>query len=346
MNKCLPNHWPLPVLLLVIVTVVVVPPTMAQPGPAPPDPFQPAPQQLTSFDVPEGGVDELGDFLIRLLRFRPTSLEQQLEFRRNGPRAIREAAERIVQLDTEKTSPAYRMATGILLQERVGAIPRASAEEQESILDEIRDHFTQHGVGPRDIGLAMAAAQGLERGRNKELAYTAYQSFGEIFAASADPSVAGFGKMMGGAARRLNLIGNTIEIQGQTVDGEPFDLESYRGKVVLVHFWATWCGACRAEFPNVKRLYEQYQEDGFEVVGISLDEDRRTLDKYLANEEIPWITLHEQGGDGRHPAANYYGVMGIPAMFLVDRSGEVISLHARGQELTRLLATELPGSSG
>ena len=83
MNKCLPNHWPLSVLLLVIVTVVMVPLTMAQPGPAPPDP----PQQLTSFDVPEGGVDELGDFLIRLLRFRPTSLEQQLEFRRNGPRA-------------------------------------------------------------------------------------------------------------------------------------------------------------------------------------------------------------------------------------------------------------------
>ena len=95
----------------------------------------------------------------------------------------------------------------------------------------------------------------------------------------------------------------------------------------------------------MKRVYKEYQDDGFEVVGISLDEDRAALERFLVDEHIPWITLHEQGGNGRHPAADQYGVIGIPAMFLVGKSGEVISLNARGQELARLLAIELRGGN-
>jgi thiol-disulfide isomerase/thioredoxin len=106
--------------------------------------------------------------------------------------------------------------------------------------------------------------------------------------------------------------------------------------VVLVDFWATWCGPCLGELPNVREKYHQYHDKGFEVVGISLDRDRQALEKFLADEQNPWITLHD--GDWKDNAvASYYGVMGIPTVILVDKEGKVVSIRARGPELGKQL---------
>jgi thiol-disulfide isomerase/thioredoxin len=129
-------------------------------------------------------------------------------------------------------------------------------------------------------------------------------------------------------------------LQGTKVNGEKFDIASLKGKVVLVDFWATWCGPCIAEFPNIKKNYDTYNSQGFEVVGISLDQDRTKLETYLEEKQVPWITLHEKGVGGQNPVALQYGIFGIPAMFLVGRDGTVISTHARGPELTALLEKE------
>jgi thiol-disulfide isomerase/thioredoxin len=104
---------------------------------------------------------------------------------------------------------------------------------------------------------------------------------------------------------------------------------------VLVDFWATWCGPCIAEIPNVLEQYEKYHDKGFEVVGVSLDQDREALEKFVAEQKIPWPILFEkpEGEGWQHPLATFYGITGIPTVVLIGRDGKVITLDARGEKL-------------
>jgi thiol-disulfide isomerase/thioredoxin len=146
--------------------------------------------------------------------------------------------------------------------------------------------------------------------------------------------------MLEGIARRMGLPGNQMLVQGTLLDGTSFDWANYRGKVVLVDFWATWCGPCRAEVPNVLKLYQAYHDKGFDVVGISLDEKPEDAQTYIQQTGIPWATLFSQNENERgweNPLAIYYGITGIPRAILVDQTGRVVSLTARGPNLERQL---------
>ena len=160
------------------------------------------------------------------------------------------------------------------------------------------------------------------------------------FRNSSDEQVQGNLSMLEGIARRINLPGQEMELTGTLIDGELLDWSSYRGKVVLVDFWATWCGPCRAEVPNVLKLYHAYHEKGFDVLGISLDKTVEDAQSYLEQNEIPWATMfsgNEEERGWEHPMARYYAVNGIPRAILLDREGKVVSMNARGKELVRLL---------
>ena len=147
------------------------------------------------------------------------------------------------------------------------------------------------------------------------------------------------GKMVG-AARRIRLLGNEMLLTGVTADGNAFDWESYRGKVVLVDYWASWCGPCIGEIPNMKKNLELYGEKGFTIVGINMDDTRAAFEKCVDSKEISWVNIvsEEEGKRGWDaPMADYYGVSGIPTAILVDQKGKVVSLRARGAELDKQL---------
>ncbi|MGY8769169.1 MAG: TlpA family protein disulfide reductase [Pirellulales bacterium] len=146
------------------------------------------------------------------------------------------------------------------------------------------------------------------------------------------------------AIRRLSLIGKPLPLTGKNLDGSPFNWEAYRGKYVLVDFWATWCTPCLEEIPNIERNLLQYRQAGFEVVGVNLDDSRQTLEQFLSNRILPWptITSDDENAIGMDtPIAVHCGVDGIPFLVLVDPKGIVIEINPRGERLGEVLQSML-----
>ena len=143
----------------------------------------------------------------------------------------------------------------------------------------------------------------------------------------------------------LALIGKTVpDFSAMDLDGNPISLEQYRGKVVLLDFWAVWCRPCIAEMPNVKAVYNSYKDEGFDIIGISLDADEDHLRGYLKENDIPWRQVFS--GEGwKSPVAQQYGIRAIPAPWLIDKDGTLITHQARGEKLERLVAEALKGKS-
>jgi peroxiredoxin len=113
---------------------------------------------------------------------------------------------------------------------------------------------------------------------------------------------------------------------------KPLSVGNYKGKVVLVDFWATWCGPCVGELPNVLKTYEKYHSKGFEIVGISLDSDKTKLTSFMETKKMTWQQYFDGKGWG-NKLAGKYGVGSIPATFLLDREGKIIAKNLRGEAL-------------
>jgi len=135
-----------------------------------------------------------------------------------------------------------------------------------------------------------------------------------------------------GAKRRLESVGRSIQLQGKTHDGRSLDLGAYRGKVVLIHYWATWCEPCKEDLKTIKALQARYGAKGFSAIGINLDREARSLTEYLRATSLSWPQLYEPGGlDSR--LANELGVMTLPTMLLIDASGQVVRRNIHSAEL-------------
>lgn len=144
--------------------------------------------------------------------------------------------------------------------------------------------------------------------------------------------------MLEGIDRRMNLVGKPFKLEGTLLDGSTFNWDDYKGKVVLVDFYASWCGPCRAEAPNVLKHYNAYHDKGFEVVTVNLDTDPKLAEKYIKETGCNFPTIYSEDPKGwETPMATYYGINAIPCVMLVGQDGNVVSTKARGAALGELL---------
>ncbi len=130
------------------------------------------------------------------------------------------------------------------------------------------------------------------------------------------------GRKAAGAQVRLDSVGKAITIRGQSPQGSPIDLANYRGKVVLIQYWATWCAPAKNDMATLKEMWNKYGRS-LAIIGVSLDNNVKDLNAYLAENPLPWPQIFEEGGLDSRPA-NALGILTVPTMILVDQEGKVV----------------------
>ena len=245
------------------------------------------------------------------------------------------------------------IAVGV--REKFAAVIKGEPGADSQFLEAVRQLLAsdRRGAMTADFLLDEVAFM-LESNSMGDLAGQLVAAIGPAYASHRDAEVAE--KVQGKVerfGRRLALLGQPFVVDGIGLNGQPFDWSQYQGKVVLVDFWATWCRPCLDEIPNIKGIYERFRSQGFEVVGVNLDDDKANVESFFSVQQLPWPTVVSADPEARGmqtPLAMKCGVEFIPFVVLVGRDGRVAALNVRGMELgpkvAELLSAQEPAATG
>jgi thiol-disulfide isomerase/thioredoxin len=215
-------------------------------------------------------------------------------------------------------------------------------EESSELLEKLNAFFAENRLGKPHLRMASATVAIINRLPDDETALTAYKAVGDLWAKSSDLELKRYGQKIAKGPKGgqpVEWAGKTMDLAGLTVAGDEFDWDAYRGKVVLVDFWATWCGPCRAALPGLLEVYAEYREQGFEVVGVSVDRDADALAEFVEQQQIPWPNIADVSGEMAN--SEKYQIRAIPATFLVGADGKIIATGLHGAALRAKLTALL-----
>lgn len=252
---------------------------------------------------------------------------------------LEQLPEQMKQAGFPKLEQAAKM---ILLQLAIREAMQQGPAEVEAAVTKAVQALEAAPVSPMNVQFIDQLGQISQMIEKPEMVVSLYQKYGQALSSDPNPQFQEAGKRMLGTVNRLTSVGKPIKLEGVFLDGTKLDWQKqFGGKVVLVTFWASWCGPCRQEIEHLMKVYPYYHPKGFEVLGINLDEEKSKAEEFVKENNIPWPTL-VSATEGKtafdDPNAVYYGVSGIPTVMIVGKDGKVTALGVRGEKLDAMLA--------